>query len=332
MGVAMQHGSKRTHCRGFICIGILYLRMLRGWEPPTWLCGIIWAEGSDMLNMLKTGLLLTGLTLILIAIGNLLGGQTGIIIALVFAALMNIGSYWFSDTLVVRMAGAVPLSEQEAPDLYEMVREMCRRANIPMPRLYLIPDMQPNAFATGRDPHHGVVAVTQGLLQMMNYDEVKGVIAHELAHIKNRDTLIMAVAATIAGAISAVAHMFYYATLFFGSRDEDAPNPLAALALVIIAPLAAMIVQLAISRAREYEADKTGAEIAGTPLGLASALRKLEAAAQRIPNAHAQPATAHMYIVNPLRGGGIAALFSTHPPVQERVRRLEAMASGVRIA
>jgi heat shock protein HtpX len=285
-----------------------------------------------MLNMLKTGLLLTGLTLILIAIGNLLGGQTGIIVALVFAALMNIGSYWFSDKLVVRMAGAVPLSEQEAPELYQMTREMCHRANMPMPRLYLIPDMQPNAFATGRNPQNGVVAVTQGLLQLMSYDEVKGVIAHELAHIKNRDTLIMAIAATIAGAISAVAHMFYYATLFFGSRDEDAPNPLAALALVIVAPLAAMIVQLAISRAREYEADKTGAEIAGTPIGLANALRKLEAAAQRIPNEHAQPATAHMYIVNPLRGGGIMALFSTHPPVQERVRRLEAMASGVRIA
>lgn len=285
-----------------------------------------------MLNMLKTGLLLTGLTLILIAIGNLLGGQTGIIVALVFAALMNLGSYWFSDKLVVRMSGAVPLSEQEAPELYQMTREMCHRANMPMPRLYLIPDMQPNAFATGRNPQNGVVAVTQGLLQLMNYDEVKGVIAHELAHIKNRDTLIMAIAATIAGAISAVAHMFYYATLFFGSRDEDAPNPLAALALVIVAPLAAMIVQLAISRAREYEADKTGAEIAGTPIGLANALRKLEAAAQRIPNEHAQPATAHMYIVNPLRGGGILALFSTHPPVQERVRRLEAMASGVRIA
>ncbi|GIV09006.1 MAG: protease HtpX [Fimbriimonadales bacterium] len=284
-----------------------------------------------MLNMLKTGLLLTGLTLILIWLGNLLGGQIGLLIAMVFAALMNLGSYWFSDKLVVKMSGAVPLSEHEAPDLYQMTREMCHRANMPMPRLYLIPEMQPNAFATGRNPQNGVVAVTQGLLQLMSYDEVKGVIAHELAHIKNRDTLIMAVAATIAGAISAVAHMFYYATLFFGSRDEDAPNPLAALALVIIAPIAAMIVQLAISRAREYEADKTGAEIAGTPVGLANALRKLEAAAQRVPNAHAQPATAHMYIVNPLRGG-VAALFSTHPPVQERVRRLEAMSAGVRIA
>ncbi|MFN3690422.1 MAG: zinc metalloprotease HtpX [Fimbriimonadales bacterium] len=285
-----------------------------------------------MLNMLKTGLLLTALTLILIGIGNLLGGQTGIIVALVFAAVMNLGSYWFSDKLVVAMSGAQPLSERDAPELYQMTREMCHRANLPMPRLYLIPDMQPNAFATGRNPERGVVAVTQGLLQLMSYEEVKGVIAHELAHIKNRDTLIMAVAATIAGAISALAHMFYYATIFFGSRDERGGNPLAALALVILAPIAAMIVQLAISRAREYEADKTGAEIAGTPLGLANALRKLEAAAQRIPNEHAQPATAHMYIVNPLRGGGIAALFSTHPPVQERIRRLEAMARGVRIA
>ena len=285
-----------------------------------------------MLNMLKTGLLLTGLTLILIWIGNLLGGQTGIIIALVFAAIMNLGSYWFSDRLVIAMTGAKPLSEQEAPQLYQMLREMTHRANMPMPRLYLIPEMQPNAFATGRDPQRGVVAVTQGLLQMMNYDEVKGVIAHELAHIKNRDTLIMAVAATIAGAISALAHMVYYATIFFGSRDERGGNPLAALALVIVAPIAAMIVQMAISRAREYEADKVGAEIAGTPVGLASALRKLEAAAHRIPNEHAQPATAHMYIVNPLRGGGLAAIFSTHPPVAERVRRLEAMSSGVRIA
>ncbi|MCS6918667.1 MAG: zinc metalloprotease HtpX [Fimbriimonadales bacterium] len=281
---------------------------------------------------MKTGLLLTALTLILVWIGNLLGGQAGMVIALIFAALMNLGSYWFSDKLVVAMSGAQPLSERDAPELYQMVREMTQRANMPMPRLYLVPDMQPNAFATGRNPQNGVVAVTQGLLQMMNYEEVKGVIAHELAHIKNRDTLIMAVAATIAGAISMLANMFYYATLFFGSRDEDAPNPLAALALAIVAPFAAMIVQLAISRAREYEADKTGAEIAGTPIGLANALRKLEAAAQRIPNAHAQPATAHMYIVNPLRGGGIMALFSTHPPVQERIRRLEAMASGVRIA
>ena len=285
-----------------------------------------------MLNMLKTGLLLTGLTLILIWIGNLLGGQTGIIIALAFAAIMNLGSYWFSDRLVIAMTGAQPLSEQEAPQLYQMLREMTHRANMPMPRLYLIPEMQPNAFATGRDPQRGVVAVTQGLLQMMNYDEVKGVIAHELAHIKNRDTLIMAVAATIAGAISALAHMFYYATIFFGNRDDRGGNPLAALALVIIAPIAAMIVQLAISRAREYEADKVGAEIAGTPVGLASALRKLEAAAQRIPNEHAQPATAHMYIVNPLSGGGLMALYSMHPPVAERVRRLEAMARGVRIA
>lgn len=284
-----------------------------------------------MLNMLKTGLLLTGLTLILIWIGNLIGGQAGVIVALVFAAIMNLGSYWFSDRLVIAMSGAQPLSEQEAPQLYQMLREMTHRANMPMPRLYLIPEMQPNAFATGRDPQHGVVAVTQGLLQMMNYEEVKGVIAHELAHIKNRDTLIMAIAATIAGAISALAHMFYYITLLTGSRDERG-NPLVGLAILIFAPIAAMIVQLAISRAREYEADRIGAEIAGTPLGLASALRKLEAAAERIPNEHAQPATAHMYIVNPLRGGGIAALFSTHPPVAERVRRLEAMARGVRIA
>lgn len=283
-------------------------------------------------NVLKTGLLLTALTLLLVWLGNLIGGQVGLIVALVFAALMNLGSYWYSDRLVIAMSGARPLSESEAPELYTMVRRLAQRAGLPMPRLYLVPEMQPNAFATGRDPQHGVVAVTQGLLQMMERSEVEGVIAHELAHIRNRDTLIMAVAATIAGAISALAHMFYYATLFFGHRDERSGNPLAALVLVIVAPLAAMIIQLAISRAREYEADRVGAMIAGTPMGLANALRKLELAAERIPAEHAQPATAHMYIVNPLRGGGLMAMFSTHPPVQERIRRLMAMSAHLEMA
>jgi heat shock protein HtpX len=283
-------------------------------------------------NVLKTGLLLTALTLLLVWLGNLIGGQVGLVVALVFAALMNLGSYWFSDRLVIAMSGARPLSESEAPELYAMVRRLAQRAGLPMPRLYLVPEMQPNAFATGRDPQHGVVAVTQGLLQMMERSEVEGVIAHELAHIRNRDTLIMAIAATIAGAISALAHMFYYASLFFGHRDERNGNPLAALALVIVAPLAAMIIQLAISRAREYEADRVGAMIAGTPIGLANALRKLELAAERIPAGHAQPATAHMYIVNPLRGGGLMALFSTHPPVQERIRRLMAMPAHLEMA
>jgi heat shock protein HtpX len=283
-----------------------------------------------MWNVLKTGLLLTALTLLLIWLGNLIGGQVGLIVALVFAALMNLGSYWYSDRLVIAMSGARPLSESEAPELYAMVRRLAQRAGLPMPRLYLVPEMQPNAFATGRDPQHGVVAVTQGLLQMMERSEVEGVIAHELAHIRNRDTLIMAVAATIAGAISALAHMFYYATLFFGHRRSG--NPLAALVLVIVAPLAAMIIQLAISRAREYEADRVGAMIAGTPMGLANALRKLELAAERIPAEHAQPATAHMYIVNPLRGGGLMAMFSTHPPVQERIRRLMAMSAHLEMA
>jgi len=285
-----------------------------------------------MWNVLKTGLLLTALTLLLVWLGNLIGGQVGLVVALVFAALMNLGSYWYSDRLVIAMSGARPLSESEAPELYAMVRRLAQRAGLPMPRLYLVPEMQPNAFATGRDPQHGVVAVTQGLLQMMERSEVEGVIAHELAHIRNRDTLIMAVAATIAGAISALAHMFYYATLFFGHRDERSGNPLAALVLVIVAPLAAMIIQLAISRAREYEADRVGAMIAGTPMGLANALRKLELAAERIPAEHAQPATAHMYIVNPLRGGGLMAMFSTHPPVQERIRRLMAMSAHLEMA
>ncbi|MCS7273596.1 MAG: zinc metalloprotease HtpX [Fimbriimonadales bacterium] len=287
-----------------------------------------------MLNMFKTGLLLAGLTALLLWLGNLLGGQAGLLIALVLAAILNFGSYWFSDKLVLAVSGAQPLSEHEAPELYQMLREMTRRANMPMPKLYLVPDPQPNAFATGRNPQNGVVAVTQGLLQLMNYEEVKGVIAHELAHIKNRDTLIMAVAATIAGAISFLAEMLYYKTLFFGGSDdeESAPNPIGAFAMLFLAPLAAMIIQLAISRAREYEADRVGAEIAGTPLGLASALRKLEAAVHQIPNFHARPSTAHLYIVNPLRGDWLMTLFSTHPPVHERIRRLEAMARGWRIA
>lgn len=283
-------------------------------------------DAMALLNMLKTGILLTALTLLLIAIGNMLGGQTGLLIALVLAAIMNLGAYWFSDKLVLAMSGAQPISEQEAPELYAMVRRLCQRANLPMPRLYLIPEEQPNAFATGRDPHHAAVGITQGLLRLMDRQEVEGVVAHELAHIKNRDTLIMAVAATIAGAISYLAHMFYYASLFAGSRDERGGNPIAALAMLILAPIAATIIQLAISRSREYEADRVGAEIAGTPIGLANALRKLELAAQRIPMHHAEPATAHMYIVNPLSGGGLMALFSTHPPVKERIRRLEAMA------
>ncbi len=283
-------------------------------------------DAMALLNMLKTGILLTALTLLLIAIGNMLGGQTGLLIALVLAAIMNLGAYWFSDKLVLAMSGAQPISEQEAPELYAMVRRLCQRANLPMPRLYLIPEEQPNAFATGRDPHHAAVGITQGLLRLMDRQEVEGVIAHELAHIKNRDTLIMAVAATIAGAISYLAHMFYYASLFAGNRDERGGNPIAALAMLILAPIAATIIQLAISRSREYEADRVGAEIAGTPIGLANALRKLELAAQRIPMHHAEPATAHMYIVNPLSGGGLMALFSTHPPVKERIRRLEAMA------
>lgn len=279
-----------------------------------------------LLNLMKTGILLTGLTLLLIAIGNMLGGQTGLLIALALAGLMNLGSYWFSDKLVLAMSGAQPISEHEAPELYAMVRRLCQRANLPMPRLYLIPEEQPNAFATGRNPQNGVVGITRGLLRLMDRHEVEGVIAHELAHIKNRDTLITAVAATIAGAISYLAHMFYYASLFMGHRDDRGGSPIAGLAMLILAPIAAMIIQLAISRSREYEADRVGAEIAGTPIGLANALRKLSVSSERIPMERAEPATAHMYIVNPLSGDGLMALFSTHPPVQERIRRLDAMA------
>ena len=280
------------------------------------------------MNHLKTGLLLAGLTVLLVLFGRLLGGPTGMMIAFAFALVMNVGSYWFSDRIVLAMYRAEPLTREQAPEFYRMVERLCERAGLPVPALYVIPDPTPNAFATGRDPQHSAVAVNQGLLNVLNQEEVEGVVAHELAHIKNRDTLISTVAATIAGAITMLAHMAQWAAMFAGfgrSDDEEGANPLALLAMAVVAPIAAMVLQLAISRSREYLADRTGAEICGRPLALASALRKLERGAEVRPM-HAEPATAHMFIVNPLRGGGVMALFSTHPPMAERVSRLEAMA------
>lgn len=278
--------------------------------------------------MMKTALMLATLTALFVWLGNLFGGATGMVIALAFALVMNFGAYWFSDKIVLAMYRAQPLEEHQAPELYRMTRHLCNRAGMPMPKLYLLPEMQPNAFATGRNPQHSAVAVTQGLVNLMNRDEVEGVIAHELAHIKNRDTLTMTIVATIAGAISSLAQMFYFVSMFGGhSSDDDGPgsSPLGlvgSLLMVVLAPIAAMIIQMAISRTREYEADRVGAEIAGNPNGLANALLKLEQASRQIPNPHAQPATAHLFIVNPLSGGALMNLFATHPPIQERVRRL----------
>lgn len=278
------------------------------------------------MNTLKTGVLLAGLTILFVLLGRAVGGMGGMLIAFGLAVAMNVGAYWFSDKIVLRMYNAQPLTEAQAPDYYRMVARLCERARLPMPALYVIPDPTPNAFATGRDPQHAAVAVNEGLLRMLDHPEVEGVVAHELAHIKNRDTLISTVAATIAGAITTIAHFAQFAAIFGGrSSDDEGGNPIALLAMAIVAPIAAMILQLAISRSREYLADRTGAEICGRPLALASALRKLEMAAEARPM-HAQPATAHLFIVNPLRGGGVMALFSTHPPMAERIARLEAQA------
>lgn len=276
------------------------------------------------MNTMKTFMLMAGLTALLIVIGNWLGGQTGMFIALGFAVLMNFGSYWFSDKIVLKMYHA-----QEAgpsSELYTMVRTLATGAGLPMPKVYLIPGDQANAFATGRNPEHAAVAVTEGIMRILNRDELAGVIGHELAHIKNRDILIGTIAATIAGAISMIANIAQFSMLFGGRSDEEeGQNPIAALAMIIIAPIAAMLIQMAVSRSREYIADEDGARIAGEPRYLSNALRKLHMAAEQIPMA-ATPATAHMFIVSPLSAGSaIMNLFSTHPPMEERIARLESM-------
>jgi len=281
------------------------------------------------INTLKTTFFLAVLSVLFIFIGSLLGGQSGATMALMMAAVMNIGAYWFSDKIVLAMYRARQVAEREAPELYGVVRELTMRAGLPMPKVYIMDNPAPNAFATGRNPEHSAVAVTTGILGILSRDELAGVIGHELAHIRNRDILISTVAATIAGAISYIAHMASWGLMFGGGRrDEGDRNPFGsaiAIAVMILAPIAAMLIQMAISRSREYTADESGAVICGNPLSLAGALKKLHAASRRIPM-NANPATAHMFIVSPLSGGGMLSLFSTHPPIEERVARLEAMA------
>lgn len=282
------------------------------------------------MNGLKTMVLMVTLTLMLVGFGAILGGRSGMTVALIIAFAMNFFSYWFSDKIVLRMYGAQEVTEAQAPEIHAMVRELARQAGLPMPKVYIIDQDQPNAFATGRNPDHAAVAVTTGILRILSPSELQGVLAHELAHVKNRDILVGTVAATIAGAISYLAQMAQWAMIFGGrwSDDEEgSSNPLAAVVMMIVGPIAAMLVQMAISRAREYGADETGALISGRPLSLANALRKLQMAAQQIPM-DANPATSHMFIVNPLSGEGITRLFSTHPPIEERIARLEAMARG----
>ena len=283
------------------------------------------------MNYFKTAMLLAGMTALFMAIGFMLGGGTGMLIALVVAAGMNLFSYWNSDRMLLGMYAAQEVDARSAPELYQMTAELAHRAGIPMPRLYVIQEDQPNAFATGRDPEHAAVAVNTGLIAMLTREELAGVIAHELAHIKNRDTLIMTITATIAGAISMLAN---FAMMFSSNRGSNSPvSPLAAIVMMIVAPLAAMVVQMTISRTREYAADRAGGEICGNPVWLASGLQKIAGAAHVIPNAEAErhPATAHMFIVNPLSGARMDNLFSTHPNPENRIAELMAQAQALGI-
>jgi heat shock protein HtpX len=276
----------------------------------------------------KTAMLLAVLTAIFVAVGGLAGGQTGMVIAFVIALAMNAWSFWQSDKMVLRMHDAEEVDERSAPEYYNMVRELAARAELPMPKVYVLHNPQPNAFATGRNPQNAAVAATTGLLESLSHEEFAGVMAHELAHIKNRDTLIMTVAATIGGAISMIAQWLQFHALFGGNRNNGGAGILGTLAAIILAPLAAMLVQMAISRSREYQADRLGALICGNPLWLSSALQKIAGSAQRVenPTAEAAPATAHIFIINPLSGQGIDNFFSTHPNTENRVAELEAQA------
>ena len=282
-----------------------------------------------MFNLMKTAILMAAITALFMAIGSVLGGQQGMALALVIALVMNFFSYWFSDKMVLKMYNAREVDQTAAPQFYAMVRDLARRAQLPMPRVYLIQEDAPNAFASGRNPEHAAVAATTGILQVLSERELRGVMAHELAHVRHRDILISTVSATMAGAISMLANF----AMFFGGRDSEGrpANPIAGILVMLLAPLAASLIQMAISRAREFEADRGGAEISGEPQALASALQKIQHCAQGIPMQAAQrhPETAQMMIMNPLSGGGLSGLFSTHPATQERVERLLALAQDM---
>ncbi len=279
------------------------------------------------INTLKTTFFLAILAVLFVSVGQMLGGRSGATMALIMAGLMNVVAYWFSDKIVLAMYRAKEVKEAEAPELHSIVRELVMRAHLPMPKVYIMDNPAPNAFATGRNPEHAAVAVTTGIMGLLSREELTGVIGHELAHIKNRDILISTIAATIAGAISYLAHIAQWGMMFGGRRDGEDRNPLGSvltIVMMILAPIAAMLIQMAISRSREYKADEGGASICGNPRALAAALKKLQAGVRRIPM-EANPSTAHMFIVSPLTGGGLLSLFSTHPPMEERIARLEAM-------
>jgi heat shock protein HtpX len=287
------------------------------------------------MNGLRTTILLAALTALVVWIGQMVGGPNGAVIALVMAGAMNFFSYWFSDKIVLKMYGGQEVTANDDPELYGLVNDLAARAGLPMPKVYVIPEETPNAFATGRNPEHAAVAVTHGIRRILNKRELAGVLGHELSHVKHRDILISSIAATLAGAISYLAYMAQWGMLL-GGRDRDdeggGSNILGLLFMMIVAPLAAMLIQMAVSRSREYMADEGGAKVTGDPLALASALRKLHMGAQNIPlqtNQATANATAHMFIVNPLTGGGLANLFSTHPAMEERIARLEAMAQNL---
>ena len=273
------------------------------------------------MNIVKTVLLMGLMMGLFLWVGERMGGQQGMIIALVLAAGMNMVSYWYSDKIVLAMYRAQPVDAASAPGLYRLVADLAQRDNLPVPKIYILPDDSPNAFATGRDPQHAAVAVTAGIMRLLNDEELAGVIAHELSHVANRDILISAVAATLAGALMVLARM----SLFFGGGRDRRGGGLEVLVLLIVAPIAAMLIQMAISRSREYQADASGAKLSGNPRGLASALRKLERGVENVPM-EAQPQTAHMFIVNPLSGRSMMSLFATHPPMEQRIARLEEMA------
>lgn len=284
------------------------------------------------MNRIKTVMFLALLTALLIWVGQALAGQVGLLAALVFAGLMNFGAYWWSDKLVLRMYGAQEVQEAQAPELFAMVRDLARRGQVPIPKVYVIPEDAPNAFATGRSPQHAAVAVTDGLMRRLSRDELAGVLAHELGHIQHRDTLIMTVAAALAGALSMLAQMAMFSSLLGGGRQETdeadgSSSPLGGLVGVLVAPFVAMLIQMAISRSREFLADEASARLTGDPLALATALRKIAAWSQQVPLTAGSPATAHLCIINPFSGGGLLRLFSTHPPTEARIARLEALAS-----
>ena len=279
-------------------------------------------------NQFKTVALLASLTALFLWIGQALGGQSGMVVGLLFAGLVNFGAYWWSDKLILRMYGARELRESKAPNVYRIIRELARQNGIPTPKVYLIPEPTPNAFATGRNPQHAAVAVTGGLLELLDAEELEGVLAHEMGHIKNRDTLISTVAATMAGALSMLANMTMWGSLTGGRSRDDHAHPLAGLLGILLAPLDGAMIQAAISRSREYLADESGAETTANPLALASALIKIEKWSKKVPLTTGTPATAHLFIINPFRGEHLLSLFSTHPPTSERIKRLEAMAAS----